>query len=383
MPSPVESLVRQRIQERGPLSFAEVMRIALYDPERGYYGQGPPRIGRGGDFFTSVSVGPLFGRLLAMQACVVWEEAGRPASFTIIEQGAHDGQLMKDVLLGLRGVRSPLAASARFAIVEPCARYREAQAGRLLPELDGRLVWVASPEEVALAGKGTPASTEPSGREAAFFYCNELLDAFPVQVLRWTGAEWCERGVVCEGAGLAFADMPLDPALAAHIPPGDWASLAPGHQIEVCPESVRWLEALAAAIPRGQILIADYGLDDVEWLAAARSLGTLRRYRQHQMDDRVLEDLGQCDLTAHAPFGALKRRAAALGLRVAADEPQGRFLTRLAAGWLLSLEGEAAAPARHSWIRQFHTLTHPGHLGGKFRVLALEKSAVDKAPPRG
>lgn len=372
MPSPVESLVRQRIQERGPLTFAEVMRIALYEPERGYYGQGPPLIGRGGDFFTSVSVGPLFGRLLAMQACMVWEKAGRPAGFTLIEQGAHDGQLMEDVLLGLREVRSPLAASARFAIVEPGARCREAQARRLLPELDGRLEWVDSPDKIALAGG-----------EAGFFYCNELLDAFPVHALRWTGAEWRERGVMCAGGALDFTDMPLDPALAAHIPPGDWASLAPGHQIEVCPGAARWLEGLAAAMPRGVILIADYGLDDAEWLAPERSRGTLRRYRQHQMDDRVLEDLGQCDLTAHAPFGALKRRAEALGLRVAADDTQGRCLTRLAAGWLLSLESEAATPGRQSWIRQFHTLTHPAHLGGKFRVLVLEKSAVDKAPPRG
>lgn len=372
MPNPVESLVCQRIQERGPLPFAEVMRLALYDPAHGYYGQGPPRIGRGGDFFTSVSVGPLFGRLLAIQAGLVWEKAGRPGRFTIIEQGAHDGQLMEDVLLGLREMRSPLAASARFSIIEPSMRYREAQAERLLPELDGRLVWLDSLGGISRAEQGS--ESDGSRREGAFFYCNELLDAFPVHVLRWTGEEWRERGVECEGGALAFTDVPLDPALAAHIPPGDWASLAPGHQIEVCPEAGRWLEALAGAMPPGAILIADYGLDDAEWLAPERAQGTLRRYRQHQMDDRVLEDLGQCDLTAHAPFGALKLCAAAHGLSVLADEAQGRFLTRVAADWLLSLEGEAPAPARHPWIRQFQALTHPGHLGGKFRVLLLEKA---------
>ena len=374
MPNPVESLVCQRIQERGPLSFAEVMGLALYDPVHGYYGQGPPRIGRGGDFFTSVSVGPLFGRLIAMQAGRVWEAAGCPGCFTILEQGAHDGQLMEDVLLGLREMRSPLAASAQFAIIEPSLRYREAQAGRLLPELDGRLAWLDSPAEIAHAGQGMPGAGGFSASAGAFFYCNELLDAFPVRLLRWTGAEWRERGVVCDGGALAFEDMPLSSSVAPHIPPGDWGSLAPGHQIEVCPEAGQWLEALSKAMPPGAILIADYGLDDAEWLAPERAQGTLRRYRQHQMDDRVLEDLGQCDLTAHAPFGALKLCAAAHGLSVLADEAQGRFLTRVAADWLLSLEGEAPAPARHPWIRQFQALTHPGHLGGKFRVLLLEKA---------
>ena len=80
-------------------------------------GQDPGRIGRSGDFFTAVSVGPLYGRLLAGLAEKTWRALGGPGDFTIIEQGAHDGQLMDDVARGLEAMNSPLAATARFCIV--------------------------------------------------------------------------------------------------------------------------------------------------------------------------------------------------------------------------------------------------------------------------
>ena len=55
------------IRERGPLTVAAFMDLALYDPELGYYARAAQRSGRAGDFFTSVDVGPLFGELLEVQ----------------------------------------------------------------------------------------------------------------------------------------------------------------------------------------------------------------------------------------------------------------------------------------------------------------------------
>ena len=55
------------IQERGPLTVAAFMDLALYHPERGYYTRASRRSGSSGDFVTSVDLGPLFGRLLARQ----------------------------------------------------------------------------------------------------------------------------------------------------------------------------------------------------------------------------------------------------------------------------------------------------------------------------
>jgi SAM-dependent MidA family methyltransferase len=55
------------IAERGPLTVAAFMDLALYHPELGYYARAAQRSGRAGDFFTSVDVGPVFGELLEIQ----------------------------------------------------------------------------------------------------------------------------------------------------------------------------------------------------------------------------------------------------------------------------------------------------------------------------
>src|ERR1051326_3802809 len=61
--APVARLVR----ERGPMTVAAFMDLALYDPAHGYYARAARRSGRAGDFFSSVDVGPLFGELLEIQ----------------------------------------------------------------------------------------------------------------------------------------------------------------------------------------------------------------------------------------------------------------------------------------------------------------------------
>ena len=57
--------VRAAIADHGPITFAEFMEIALYDPERGYYRGAVARPGRAGDFLTAPEASPIFGRTLA------------------------------------------------------------------------------------------------------------------------------------------------------------------------------------------------------------------------------------------------------------------------------------------------------------------------------
>jgi len=93
----------------GRITFARFMELALYHQQFGYYRTGQARIGRQGDYFTSVSVGPLFGRVLARQF--------RQWNVTeVVEYGGHRGQLRHDVL-----------AAA------PELNYRMIEAGDVLP----------------------------------------------------------------------------------------------------------------------------------------------------------------------------------------------------------------------------------------------------------
>lgn len=338
----LEVLLREQISTApsGLLPFAEVMERALYHPQHGYYGPGPRRLGRSGDFYTSVSTGPLFGKLLAMLARREWDKLGQPADFALIEQGAHDGQLAEDILTALD------IPTARYLLLEPNPRYREAQRQRL----SDRVTWIESLAEA-------PAH--------AFYLCNELPDAFPVHLVRWDGQNWLELHV--DVALSLVPAPPSSPELAAEIEklPRD---LDPGHTMEISLAMLVWARELAQAPFRGSIFIADYGLDAEEFLT--RPAGTLRRYRQHQTDDHLLADLGESDLTTSINFTRLITEAESHGLRVLDYDHQGRFLTRLAAPWLATLEGHRLDAAT---LRQFQSLTHPAIMGRSFRCLLMEK----------
>lgn len=335
------------------------MRLALFHPEHGYYSRSPRRIGREGDFFTAVSVGPLYGRLLAAVAVETWEHLGRPGEFALIEQGAHDGQLAADVWAGLQ--EGPLAGVARYFIVEPQAAYREAQKNRLLPLMGERVDW------------GDDHARLPALPGGAFFLCNELLDAFPVHRLRWSGSGWEELGVVISDGELAFEARPIPPGPladeAARLP----VDLPAGYTTEVHPAATEWTRSLAAVPFRGAVLIADYGYEEAEYRMPERADGTLRRYRQHKVDGEVLKDLGESDLTAHINFTGVIAEARRGGFKVKRFMEQGRFLTHAAKPWLTSLEGRPPSTETMALLRQFQTLTHPGHMGAAFRMLLLER----------
>jgi SAM-dependent MidA family methyltransferase len=74
------------------LTFAEFMRECLYQPQWGYYSR--PENRRFADYYTSVDVHPLFGRLLARQLEEMWRLLSRPAEFWAVEaERGQDGWL--------------------------------------------------------------------------------------------------------------------------------------------------------------------------------------------------------------------------------------------------------------------------------------------------
>ena len=92
-------MLLSRIRERGPITVAEFMELALYHPEHGYYSTAPQRSGKHGDFFTSVDVGPLFGELIAVQLEEMWRllEAAGAEHFDLVEAGANVNDVFKQL----------------------------------------------------------------------------------------------------------------------------------------------------------------------------------------------------------------------------------------------------------------------------------------------
>jgi SAM-dependent MidA family methyltransferase len=174
-----KSAISEEILKLGTISFARFMELALYCPETGYYETEKNKIGRGGDFITSVSVGNLFGELLAFQFSEWLEELRiqnlklktQNSKLRIVEAGAHDGKLAADILNWLEKNRPQLFSQIDYCILEPSARRQEWQK-QMLKKFAGKVFWFADFENL----KPETQKLKPSG----IIFSNELLDAFPI-----------------------------------------------------------------------------------------------------------------------------------------------------------------------------------------------------------
>src|SRR5437764_626791 len=113
MPTQVAEIVAERARRLGPIPFDEVVDLALYHPEHGFYSTGGGA-GRGGDFLTSPEVGPLFGVVLARALDDWWRDMGEPDPYVVVEAGAGAGGDRAGAARGTVGVGRPgrLASAA-------------------------------------------------------------------------------------------------------------------------------------------------------------------------------------------------------------------------------------------------------------------------------
>ena len=101
-----------------------------------------------------------------------------------------------------------------------------------------------------------------------------------------------------------------------------------------------------------------------------RSSGTLRTFSSHKAGEDPFAAPGEKDITAHVDFTDFAKAAIALGYFPSAFTSQGSYLTNLAKTLILNGGMEDAKT-----IAQFQSLTHPAHLGAKFHIIELTRSA--------
>ena len=310
----------------GPQSFAWFMEQALYHPAHGYYSSGRAAIGRRGDYFTNVSVGPFFGKLLGAQFAEIWERLGKIDNFIIVEQGAHHGQFARDVLESTQRRFPEFFSALRYQIVEPFSVLQDRQS-QTLRQFRDRVLWRKSHDELeAFAG---------------IHFSNEMLDAMPINL----------RGklVGIDGDKLVFVEGP---------------TRAPLNQA-----MLDWVHCLSKKLKRGFVIAIDYGFSRPEFREMLQVRGKHRRL------DSPFEEIGQVDITAHVNWADLTERAEAAGLWIAGFTDQHHFITGIMARFPELFE-EAGAKTK----RQLQTLLHPEMLGRTFQVLGLAKD-VDLAVP--
>lgn len=407
--SHLTSRLIEQIRNSGPIRFDLFMQTALYDPTQGYYCRDfQNRVGKQGDFFTSVSVGPLLGTLIAFQSWDWRRESLNPQKqqlpnhqgsestkpFHLLECGAHDGVLASDVLNAakIHTQHSETWPWLQYWILEPVPARQQWQREKIRSQsgestLDN-VRWISSWEEAR--------HLNPGGWDLIF--ANELLDAFPIRRFRWSQDQqvWNEMAVGLNPEETALEWTPLPDSSSAELPEcahsnwlrdndNDCLSELPDHFIvEWSPDAEDWWATAASVLsPGGRLWTLDYGHETDSFWDPARSNGTLRGYKKHQLVESVLANPGEQDLTAAVHFTAIRQKGEASGLVTETHpyETQARNLTEIFKKlWILkeSLEEKPEAPwANFNWNsqlnRQFQTLTHPEQLGSIFRALIQRK----------
>jgi NADH dehydrogenase [ubiquinone] 1 alpha subcomplex assembly factor 7 len=340
--------IGRRIQREGPLSVAAYMALALHDPKRGYYARRDP-LGRHGDFITAPEISQIFGELIGLCLADWWRRAGRAAPIVLAELGPGRGTLMADLLRAV-ATASDFRGALDLYLIDASPRLRAFQQCRLA---------AARPRFVTGVGE------LPDG--PLLLIANEFLDALPIRQLVRGNRAWAERLITLDAQGrLTFTEGPESPALTLLVPETLQAA-PPGTIIEICPAALALAATLGDRFSRqpGAAWFIDYGY------CRSRGGPTLAALRRHSATG-LLDDPGECDLSAHVDFAAFAAAARAAGAAVHGPLPQGRFLSALGAEQRLAALSARATPVQQRALQAgVVRLIAPDQMGTLFKVLAL------------
>ncbi len=349
--------ILRRIEEKGPITFAEFMDVALYWPGGGYYTSERGPWGGSGDYITSIDVSPVFARVMATAVMEMWEALGAPASFVLIEAGAGRGYLSTGILEALEERAPELYEAVSVLLVEknPVLCMGEARE---------KVSWSA---ELPVEGSV----------EHGVIVSNELIDSFPFHRVRLERGKLVETYVGLDGGALVDVDGPPSTRALEKYFDEAGVTLIEGQKAEVNLLAGPWIERAAAVLNHGFVITIDYGLPARELYGPERYGGTLMCHYRHKPNFDPYERIGGQDITSHVDFTNLVRHGRGAGLEVCGFTTQKNFLLGLGVlEELLETEGAAAGDmdkVQHN--RAIAGLIAPGGMGDTFKVLVQHKGS--------
>lgn len=355
----LSEILADRIRAGGPIPFAEFMRECLYHPAHGYYSRA--NAVRFGDYYTSVDVHPIFGRLLARQFAEMWELLGSPRPFLVAEGGAGVGRLASHILDFSARALPEFYAALQYVAVERSPGRRTEHAARLANH--------------ASAGRFSSAAEIPQEIPAGCIFSNELLDALPTHRVAVENGALREIFVGFEnGRFVEVLAEPSFPWLAQYFQE-QGIMLAEGQQAEACLEACDWIEMAGRALRRGFVLSVDYGHDARALYDEHHNRGTLLGYRDHAVSENLLDVPGEQDLTAHVNFTALDLWGHRAGLARTGLVTQSQFLVALGRGNEFADLYEPGQTEMEKLRARLllKNLIHPEGMGEKFQVMVQHK----------
>ena len=316
---PLLPLLRQQASTTGYLTYAQFTEAALYHPESGYYASQRNRVGKSNetDFYTSTSLGPLFGQLVVEAACTLLSPK-EPKDYVFVEIAAEPGSSILD------SVPHPFAQSKTLRLGDPLT-------------IDGKTV----------------------------VFANEWLDAQPFHRLLFQGGTWREI-VVREKDGKLVESLLETPSPCLQ----PWLDELPsqhieGYHLDIPSGAQASFRALLAKPWEGLFLTLDYG-KRMEALLHDTPQGTARAYKNHQQSPGLLAQPGQQDLTCHLCWDWLEKEMEDAGFEGIQLLRQESLFMRYSQQTLRETLERPGSTEDKGRIKE---LLHPAHLGNTFQAL--------------
>ncbi len=363
----VSAFLHQQIAQAGGwIPFSEWMHHVLYAPGLGYYAAGNTKLADtqanattqlSGDFVTAPQLTPLFGQTIAKQIAEVLRQTN---TAHVLEFGAGSGALAQDILEAL----DAQGLIVDYFILEVSADLKRRQQERLA-RWGNRVQWLDR----------TPEQFE------GCVVANEVLDAMPVEMFRWTEEGDLQiRGVKSLGSenlaqDFAFEDRTASDALTRvmqrRMPP------LPDYRSEINLQAEAWISNLGAWLTRGAALLIDYGFPRHEYYHPQRHRGTLMCHIQHRAHDDVFLAPGLQDITAHVDFTAMAHAAQTAGLDLLGYTSQARFLFNAGLADILAAYAPASEQLRAQTNGAVQKLISEAEMGELFKVIAVGRGVTE------
>jgi SAM-dependent MidA family methyltransferase len=353
----LQHTITSKIKQNGAISFAQFMKMALYEPGLGYYSAGLNKIGVDGDFITASELGSLFARCHAKVFADVLAELNKPI---IVELGAGTGQFCIDVLLTMDELK---VLPDTYYIVEVSADFKQVQANKikLLPShLQSKVQWLNQP---------------PTSYYEGIVFANEVLDALPVEVFKFEDHQYHRLMLEYNNTNNeqvwheVWQNFP--PVIEQQLHQMD-LNLSDGYRSEFLPHLSAWMASVTQNLNKGLVLLVDYGYGRSTYYHPQRNTGTLVCQQRHQANFNPYQDIGLQDITAFVDFTAVAEALTASGFELAGYTTQGDFL--LASGIDHWIDPNADFQQYYRLISEMKQLMLPDEMGEKFKCMAAVKN---------
>jgi len=283
----------------------QYIKIALYNKKFGYYMKKNP-FGKKGDFLTSPLVSNLFAEMIAIWCIAYWENLGKPKKILLVELGAGDGTLCKDLLKTFKKFNE-FYNCLTINLLEISSKLKKIQKNKILNE---KVKWIQNIQAV----KNGPV----------IFIGNEFFDSLPIKQICIRKNLFFERCVSWseDEKKIKFVNKKADQKLIRILK--NLNLIYKNDLIEYPVNAIKYLEIISKKINKfgGGVLIFDYGYN------LNTNKDTLQSVKKHRYINPLIKP-SESDITSHVNFKLFYNYLKKKNLNVSNVITQSEFLQKM------------------------------------------------------